>query len=199
MAKFTRAEIRKIIGEACTDEMENSLVALHLGVVDPMKDELTNVKAELEKLGDVQKELDGLKKKAEENEDWKVKFEKEHSDFDEYKAKVDKDKQTRNVTNLYRDLLKENKIDEKRIDSILKVTNFSDMKIGKDGKLEGADKLSEAIKTEWKDFIATTKEKGADVETPPKTDGKMTKDEIFKIKDTSKRQDAIAKNIELFE
>ena len=50
MAKFTRAEIRRIIGEACTDEIENNLVALHLGVVDPLKDDVAKYKAEAEKL-----------------------------------------------------------------------------------------------------------------------------------------------------
>lgn len=200
MAKFTRAEVRNILGEAHTEEIENKLVALHLGVIDPMKDELANAKAEIEKLGGVQKELDSLKKQAAETEDWKAKYEKEHSDFDEYKGKVDKDKQEANIKTLYRALLKENKVDEKRIDSIIKVTDFSAMKVDKDGKLDGADKLSEAIKTDWKDFIVTTKEKGTDVETPPAEDGKkMTKEEIFKIKDTAKRQEAIAQNIDLFE
>ena len=61
MAKFTRAEIRKIIGEGCTDEIENQLVALHLGVVDPLKDDVTRYKADAEKLPGVQKELDDLK------------------------------------------------------------------------------------------------------------------------------------------
>ena len=200
MAKFTRAEVRNILGEAHTDEIENKLIALHLGVIDPMKDELASAKAEIEKLGSVQKELDSLKKQVTENEDWKAKYEKEHSDFDEYKGKVDKDKQEANIKTLYRALLKENKVDEKRIDSIIKVTDFSAMKVDKDGKLDGADKLSEAIKTDWKDFIVTTKEKGTDVETPPAEGGKkMTKEEIFKIKDTAKRQEAIAQNIDLFE
>lgn len=58
MAKFTRAEIRAIIGEACTDEIENKLVALHLGVVDPLKDDLQKYKTEAEKIPGIQKQLD---------------------------------------------------------------------------------------------------------------------------------------------
>ena len=51
MAKgFTRAEIRNILGDAHTDEIENALVALHIGVVDPLKDERDRYKAEAEKL-----------------------------------------------------------------------------------------------------------------------------------------------------
>lgn len=58
MAKFTRAEIRAIIGEACTDEIENKLVALHLGVVDPLKDDLQKYKTEAEKIPGIQRQLD---------------------------------------------------------------------------------------------------------------------------------------------
>lgn len=200
MAKYTRAEIRKIIGEACTDEMENSLIALHLGVVDPLKDDLANAKADVEKLEAIQKELEKLKADQKDGEDWKAKFEKEHSDFDEYKKQIEEGKAVDTVKGLYKTLLKEANVDAKRIDSILKVTDFSAMKVDKEGKLEGADKLSEAIKKDWKDFIAETKETGAVVDTPPGNNGnKMTKEEIMKIKDTSKRQEAIANNIDLFQ
>ena len=198
MARFTRAEIRRIIGETCTDEMENSIIALHIGVVDPLKDELEKSKGEVEKLANVQKELDSLKEKVKDAEDWKGKYEKEHSDFDQYKAKIDEEKTTNTKKSLYRELLKENKVDDKYLDRVMKITDFSDIAV-KDGKLEGADKLSEAIKKEWAEYIPTTKAKGADVETPPNNGGaKMTKDQIFAIKDTQERQNAIAANIDLF-
>ena len=86
MAKFTRAEIRNILGDACTEEIENRLVALHLGVVDPLKDDLTKYKADAEKLTCVQKELDDLK--AAGDGGYKEKYEKEHSDFEAFKADV---------------------------------------------------------------------------------------------------------------
>ena len=92
MAKFTRAEIRKIIGESCTDEIENQLVALHLGVVDPLKDDVTRYKADAEKLPGVQKELDDLK--AQGDGGYKAKYEAEHKAFGDYKANVDAEKTT---------------------------------------------------------------------------------------------------------
>ena len=99
----------------------------------------------------------------------------------------------------YRKLLSGEGISEKRIDSILKVTDFSTMKRGKDGTLEGEDALKEAINKEWGEFKTTVSEKGAVVEKPPQI-GKATKtkDEIFAIKDTAERQKAIAENHELF-
>ena len=199
MARFARADIRKIIGEACTDEMENALIALHLGVVDPLKDELNNVKADAAKIEELQKEVEKLNAEKKDGEDWKAKFEKEHADFGEYKTQIEKDKAADTVKGLYRTLLKEAKVDEKRIDSILKVTDFSTMKVDKDGKLEGADKLSEAIKNDWKDFIVTVQKNGAGVETPPDNNGtKMTREQIMQIKNTAERQKAIAENFEVF-
>lgn len=86
MAKFTRAEIRNILGEACTEEIENRLVALHLGVVDPLKDDLTKYKADAEKLPGVQKQLDDLK--AAGDGGYKEKYEKEHSAFEAFKTDI---------------------------------------------------------------------------------------------------------------
>ena len=86
MAKFTRAEIRNILGDACTEEIENRLVALHLGVVDPLKDDLTKYKADAEKLPSVQKQLDDLK--AAGDGGYKEKYEKEHSAFETFKTNI---------------------------------------------------------------------------------------------------------------
>lgn len=199
MARFTRAEIRRIIGESCTDEMENSIIAMHIGVVDPLKDELQTAKADAAKVADLEKEIERLKTLNTDADSWKAKYEKEHADFDEYKNNIDSEKQTENLKSLYKSLLKENKVDDKRIDSILKVTDFSTLKVGKDGKLENAKELSESIKNDWGDFIVETKTKGADIETPPANNGnKLTKEQIMEIKDTTARQKAIAENIELF-
>ena len=199
MARFTRAEIRRIIGEPCTDEMENSIIAMHIGVVDPLKDELQTAKADAAKVADLEEEIERLKTLNTDAESWKAKYEKEHADFDEYKNNIDSEKQTENLKSLYKSLLKENKVDDKRIDSILKVTDFSTLKVGKDGKLENAKELSESIKNDWGDFIVKTETKGADIETPPANSGnKLTKEQIMEIKDTTARQKAIAENIELF-
>lgn len=81
MTKFGRKEIREIVGEGCTDEVENRLIALYLAVTDPMKDEIAKMKTELERFDGVQKELDSLKAAG----DYKAKFEQEHAAFENYK------------------------------------------------------------------------------------------------------------------
>lgn len=83
MAKFTRADIRRILGDAHTEDIENQLVALHLGVVDPLKDQIAQYKTEAEKLPAVQKELDELKDKGDDG--WKEKHDAVKREFDDYK------------------------------------------------------------------------------------------------------------------
>ena len=199
MARFARAEIRKIIGEACTDEMENALIALHLGVVDPLKDELNTMKADAAKIEELQKEVEKLNAEKKDGEDWKAKFEKEHSDFDEYKKTVEEEKVVGNKKEAYRAILKELKMSDKLSDVIIAGTDFSNMKIGKDGKLENADKLAESIKTEWEGYIPVKTKSGTNVENPPASTGtKMTLEQIDAIEDDAARQKAMLDNKELF-
>ena len=80
-SKFTRKEIREILGDACTDEIENRIIALYRGVVDPMLDEITDLRAKAETLEAVTKERDALKAGGD-------KYEAEHKAFEEYKAGI---------------------------------------------------------------------------------------------------------------
>ena len=86
MAKFTRADLRRILGDAHTEDIENQLIALHLGVVDPLKDEIANHKANAEKLPAIQKELDDLK--AAGDGGYKKRYEDEHAAFEKYKGDI---------------------------------------------------------------------------------------------------------------
>ena len=79
------------------------------------------------------------------------------------------------------------------------IGQYSDIELDEDGKIKDADKIVNSIKEDWSEFIVTETTKGADTETPPNnTGGKMTKEEIMKIKDSNERQKAISENHELF-
>ena len=189
---FSRQLIKSILGEGATDEKVQSIIDAHLEVVNPIKEERDNLKEKAGKADDLQKEIDKLK--AEGGDLAKVRDE-----YAAYKKQVEERENAAAVKSAYRKLLTEEKVSEKRLDSILKLTDFSKMKLDKDGNLEDADKLKESIKTEWSDFIVSTSEKGAAVENPPQTGKtKMTKEQILAIKDTSERQKAIAENHEVF-
>lgn len=195
MAKFSRAEIRRIIGENCTDEMENALVALHVGVVDQLKDDLQKAKAEADKLPNVQKELDDLKKAAQDGQN----YEKLYNDL---KAETEQKAVKEAKTEALRNVLKEIGIAEKRIDSVLKISDLSTITLNNKGEIEGLDDLKKNLSTEWADFIPSTETHKPQTPTPPASTGSNkygSKEDILKIKDTSERQRAIAANLNLFQ
>ena len=86
MAKFTRADLRRILGDAHSEDLENQLIALHLGVVDPLKDQIATYKNDSERLSSVQKELDDLK--AAGDGGYKKRYEDEHAAFEAYKGDI---------------------------------------------------------------------------------------------------------------
>ena len=156
-------------GMNLTDEQVQAIIDAHRETVDGLKDEVSKYKEDAEKLPGVQKELDDLKK---DGGDWQKKYEDEHNAFDEYKKTVEEKETTASLKAAYKKLLTDQKVGEKHIDSILRVTDFSAMKLKKDGSLEDADKLTESIKSEWSGFITEKEDKGAKVETPPSGQGK---------------------------
>ena len=179
-----------------SEEQVKAVMEEHVAVTDALKADRDKFKAEAEKAADLQKQLEGIKG----GEDFKAKYENEHKAFEDFKKKTAEDAEAAKVRAAYRKLLIDEKIGEKRLDSILKVTDFSKMKLDKDGTtLENEAELRKSIGDEWGEFRTTVTEKGANVETPPKTGNtKMSKDEILKISDTTARQKAIAENLDLF-
>ena len=123
-------------------------------------------KADAEKLAHVQKELDELKARK----DYKADYDKAVQDLADYKNQVEAEAEAAKVRAAYKQLLTDEKISDKRHEAILKVTDFSGMKLDKDGKLENADKLKEAIGKDWAEFRVSTRDRGEDVPHPPRTD-----------------------------
>lgn len=181
-------------GMGLTEEQVNSIIEAHSETVDGLKAERDKFKADAEKLASVQKQLEDLQK-----EDWKAKYESERKAFADYKTDVANKETLGKVKTAYRQLLKDNNIGEKHIDSIMKVTDFGSMKLGEDGKLTDADKLNESIKSDWSGFVTSTETKGANVDTPPAGSGKMMSREQIYAKDDHGRYklDATARQEQL--
>lgn len=166
---FGRKDIRDILGEAYTDEIGTKLVNLHRGVLDPIKDDLDaanagleKYKKEAEKVTDLETQLADLKK-----DDYKAKYEKEHSDFESYKTRIAQDAETAKIKAAYKQLLTEEKISAKTLDSILAVTDYSKMKLKADGTFEGVEDLKKDINDRWGGFRVSTRSRGERVDTPP--------------------------------
>lgn len=188
---LTRAYLK---GMGLNDEQISSIIEAHSETVDGLKAERDKFKADAAKLADVQKELDDLK-----GQDWKTKYESERKAFADYKTDIAGKETLGKVKAAFRQLLLDNNVGEKHIDSILKVTDFSGMRLGEDGKLADADKHAEAIKNDWGGFITTSQTKGADVATPPAGSGKMMSREEIYAKDDHGRYklDATARQEQL--
>lgn len=198
MAKFTRAEVRNILGEAHTEDLENRLIALHLGVVDPLKDQLQTYKTDAEKLPAVQKELDDLKAG---DGDYKAKYEAEVKAHKEYRQQVEGEKENaRNEADVLAVCKEAGIARESALRLIAKDFDRSKIKRDKDGNITNREKLLEMVKADYADFVGTPGNQGTPPTTPP-TGGAgtgKTKEEILAIKDPAQRQAEMAKNLSLF-
>lgn len=193
---------RKLLkGMGLTDEQVDTIIEAHSDTVNGLKDEVERYKGDAEKLPGVQKELDDLK--AAGDGGWKEKHDKVNKEFDQYKE-AQTAKETRSAKeSAVRELLKAVGVSEKRLDSILKIYNVDGVELDENGALKDADKLKEAAKTEWADFIVTTTTEGAQTANPPANNGGtvLTKADIYKKDDkgryvmsASERQKALMEN-----
>lgn len=178
-----------------TEEQVKAVMEEHVSVVDALKADRDKFKADAEKAADLQKQLEDIKG----GEDWKSKYEEEHKAYEDFRQKTAQDAEAAKVRAAYRKMLIEEKIGEKWLDRVMESTDFSGIRLDKDGNLADSDKLKDALDAKWGDVKTTVTEKGANVEKPPQT-GKptMTKEQILAIKDTAERQKAIAENLNLF-
>lgn len=183
------------------DEKIDQIIEAHSETVDALKNERDSYKEDAVKFSELQKELKELREsqKDDSKNPWKAKYDALKDEYNKYKADESAKETRRNKEDAYRELLKESGVSEKRIASVLKVTDIDTIELDDEGKIKDADKVKDGIKTEWSDFIPTKGEKGADTATPPaNTGGRRSKEEIMAIKDTAERQAAMLENKDLF-
>lgn len=166
---------RKLLkGLGLTDEQVDTIIEAHTETVDGLKEDVNKYKGDAAKLPAVQKELDDLK--AAGDGGYKEKYEKEHSDFEAYKtAQAEKETKAAKV-NAYTAFLKGIGVSENRIASIIKVTDLNSFELEGDKVKDADNKLAEAAKTEWADFITTSNTSGANTSTPPANNTGAEKD-----------------------
>ena len=204
---------RKMLSAMGIDEdKQDEIINAHIEVVNALKEERDSFKEDAGKAKKLQKQIDDLNEsmKNGERSPYKVKYEakvEEFNDlkkeFDDYKADVSAKETEAKKSAAYKTLLKESGVSDKRIDSVLRVTDLSKIEFDNDGKIKDADGLKKSIKEEWSDFIVTQSEQGAQTANPPQNTGgtKMTKAEIYKKDDhgryvlsTAERQKALIEN-----
>lgn len=200
MPKFTRAEIRNILGDAHTEDLENRLIALHLGVVDPLKDQLQTYKADAEKLPGVQKELDDLK--AAGDGGYKEKYEAEVKAHKEYKDQVEGEK-TRGLKRTAFNTFLKDKVNIQREEArtlILDATNYDEIPMDDNNAVADADgALAKHYSEKYAPFVSKPGAAGTPPNSPPSGGNtRMTKEQIEQIKNPAERRAAIHANLDLF-
>jgi len=189
------------------DESGNISAAKFSDVASAINNAVGKEFVEKKRYNDKLTEIDALKGEKQNAEDkatsaekWKTKYDAMKDEFEAYKKDISAKESKATRDNAYKELLKQAGVSEKRLDSVLRVSDVASLEMGDDGKFKDSEKILENIKNEWADFITTKETHGAETATPPSNNGggKMTKADIMKIKDTSERQKAIAENHELF-
>ena len=162
-------------------------------IIEAHSETVTALKAEREHYKEVAESVDT-------SEDWKSKYEKEHSDFESFKDKQQKKDIRSAKESALADVYRAAGIAEKYIPALLRIADYDTVELDKNGKAKDRDRLIDEAKQENADFIPTAQVNGANPATPPNSGTKptMTKDQIMQIKDTAERQKAIAENLSLF-
>lgn len=187
------------------EEKIDEIINMHTETVDGLKADVEKYKADAESLPDIQKQLEKAQADLEagKKDSWKVKYEAIKEEFDGYKSEQQKKESRAAKEKAYRAILQEAGVSEKRLESVLRVSDVDGVELDDKGAIKDADKLMESIKSEWADFITTTETRGANTSNPPENNGSgaMTKADIYKKDDNgryvlsaSERQEALMKN-----
>lgn len=154
----------------------DKIIAAHLETVNGLKDKCDRFENEANEAKRKLEDLSGDKNA------WKIKYDALKEDFDSYKTSISAKETTRAKQAAYREALKAAGVSDKRIDSIIKVSDVDSVELDESGKIKEADKLTESIKTEWADFIVSTNTQGANTATPPTTSKKsFSREDIDKM------------------
>ena len=156
---------RKLLkGMSLTDEQVDTIIEAHTETVDGLKEKAERYKTEADKVPDLEKKI--REAETEGGEDWKAKYEKEHSDFEAYKSDAAAKETAAANERLFRAELTALGITGKRADQIVKATNLADFEV-KDGAYADTAKVQQAIRDEWSEFVPATTTSGAKVDNPP--------------------------------
>ena len=179
MAEFNRATLRKVFEEAGMEippkDVLGQICDLHTAKTDEMKDTVKELTKRAEK---AEQERDALESQS--NDGYKEKFEKEHSDFEKFKAEIAAEKAQASKEKAYRAMLKD-VLSEKGVEKAVKYADWSKIELDEKGELKNASEHVKAVKEEWSEHVSNSVIHNAPVPNPPiNTGGTVkTKAEIY--------------------
>ena len=160
---------RKLLkGMGLTDEQVDTIIEAHTDTVDGLKEQVKTYKADAEKLPNVQKELDDLK--AAGDGGFKEKFEKEHSDFENFKKTI-QEKETKAAKESAAKAFFESKgITGNSLEIAMRGSSAEIAALELDGeKIKDSSTLDALVNGTFKALVSTTTTKGANIPNPPVT------------------------------
>lgn len=201
MAEFNRATLRKVFEDAGMEippkDVLGQICDLHTAKTDEMKDTVKELTKRAEK---AEQERDELK--AQGDDGYKEKYDKEHSNFENFKAAVAAEKAQASKEKAYRAMLKD-VLSEKGVEKAVKYADWSKIELDEKGELKNASEHVKAVKEEWSEHVSNSVIHNAPVPNPPINTGgaAKTKAEIYKKDDkgryilsTEERQRALVES-----
>lgn len=193
-----RRHVREILENESlsADEKVKGIMDLLHTETDTLRDQFDALQAEKTQL-----EAD-LQASRNETQEKHTALETARSEFEAYKTEQAENAIKSNKAKLYRAMLKEAGISDHRIETVMNVTDLSQLSLNQDGSLRNAEKIAGDIKEKWADFIPVVETNPSEVDIPPANiapDGTtLTKEQIMGISDRRERRKAIAEHPELF-
>lgn len=181
MAEFNRATLRKVFEDAGMEippkDVLGQICDLHTAKTDEMKDTVKELTKRAEK---AEQERDALE--AQSNDGYKEKYDKEHSDFEKFKADVAAEKAQANKEKAYRAMLKD-VLSEKGVEKAVKYADWSKIELDEKGELKNASEHVKAVKEEWSEHVSNSVIHNAPVPNPPTNTGgtSITKEDFAKM------------------
>lgn len=157
---------KKLVEMGIDEEIAQKILQIHLGVVDNMKDEISELQVAANKVPTLTKELEKLKSENLSSSEYKGKYELEKQAFESFKKQIETEKTNSAKDKLYRQLLSDNHVKSNKIDLIMRTVNLDKLELDGDKLKDSAD-LNKEIMKDWQDFIEVTEVKGTDTATPP--------------------------------
>lgn len=200
-----KSDIRAILKneDSTSEEKLSEILNILHEEVDSVKDERDSIKGELE---DAKAEIKDLKASADNTADeWKEKYEKEHTDFEAYKTEQSVRETRSSQEKAFINALKEAGVSEKMIERICDTKKadavINGIEFDENGAIKGAKELSKLIATDYADCITQSNTQGAHTTTPPaNTSTVLTKEQIYETDErgryklsTEERQKALIK------
>ena len=158
---------RKLLkGMGMTEEQVDTIIEAHTETVDGLKADVSRYKADAGKLAGVQKELDDLK--AAGDGGYKVKYEKEHSDFEAFKSNITAKEAKAAKEKAVRAFFESKNITGANLDLAMRGCGEEMAALEMDGdKIKDTKGLDALLSGAYKGLVSTMQQQGANPANPP--------------------------------